>query len=38
MSYVYILAYVVATLDYLFTSIRNSNKEEGDDGEEQQRG
>jgi hypothetical protein len=38
MSYVYILPYIIATLDYLFTSMRNSNEEGEDDEEEQQRG
>jgi acyl-CoA hydrolase len=36
MSYVYILPYIIATLDYLFTSMRNSNEEREDDDEEEQ--
>ena len=42
MSYVYILSYIVATLDYLFASMWNSNEEgeeeDDDDEEQQQRG
>ncbi len=39
MSYVYILPYIIVTLDYLCISIRNSNEEreeDDDDDEEQQ--
>jgi hypothetical protein len=34
MSSVSILPCIIATLDYLFTSMRNNNEEEGDDDDD----